>query len=338
MVDFFSLKEKYDSKNMYSEILNQGKSALFSVQESFYEIKEPKKFKNVIITGAGDKYLIGLLGKFLWDSISDIPINVYHSRTLHETKPKTLNKDSLCIFLSQSGKTEDTLKALELAKKRKCQLLGITNNDEGFKGVKNNLITKVAEESLPSTGTFHATTAMLYYYILTLFEQKKLLNTYFETLKKVDKDSTSSKIIKWSEKKAEEYKEYEHFYVLGDGPRYPIARKSALIMLMEAAKVNAHPMMTEEFIHSLIETLEKEQNTPLILLKPKQSFVSPELYKTIQSIEKMWKDKIVIKSNAEHNILSAQLYAIPLEWFAYNLALMRKVDPGIGRLVNKVRG
>ncbi|MBR9678847.1 MAG: SIS domain-containing protein [Nanoarchaeota archaeon] len=334
MVNWSKL-EKIDSLNMKQELLNQGKATVFSLQKSLYNFPEKPVFKNLVITGAGDKYLIGLMAKFLWESYSSLPIQVVHSRTLFEQKPKFVNKDSLVIALSQSGRTRDTLQAVKFVKSRKSQVLGITNN--AFSSIPF-VQTSVVERSIPSSGTFHATSAVLNFLLLTFLEKKSELKTYLNVLKKIDVVTNDDKVISWAKETALKYKNASDFIVLGDGPRYPVARKTALIMFMEAAKVNAFPLMTEEFVHSLIETLEKKQVSPLILLKPRKSWVSNDLWKNIALIENLWVDKLVIKPRAKFNVLGAQLYAPELEWLAYYLALVRGVDPGVGKLVRKVRG
>jgi glucosamine--fructose-6-phosphate aminotransferase (isomerizing) len=333
MVNWSKLEE-LDSLNMKREILNQGKATLYSLQECFYDLPEKPKFNNLVITGAGDKYLIALLGKFLWESFSDVPVQAVHSRTLAEHKPKFLNRNSLLVPLSQSGRTRDTLQAVKLAKSRKSKIFGITNNK--FKSIPF-LETRVVERSLPSTGTFHATLAVLNFLLLTFLQKKKELKSYFGVLKKVDVITNNKSVISWAKKTAAKYEGRDDFVVLGDGPRYPVARKTALIMFMEAAKVNAFPLMTEEFVHSLIETLEEKQDNPLILLKPRKSWVSGDLWKNVKLVERLWKDKVVVKPRGQGSVLSAQLYAPELEWLAYYLALVRGVDPGVGKLVRKVR-
>jgi fructoselysine-6-P-deglycase FrlB-like protein len=200
------------------------------------------------------------------------------------------------------------------------------------------LETRVVERSLPSTGTFHATLAVLNFLLLTFLQKKKELKSYLSVLKKVDVITNDKSVMSWAKKTAWKYRKRNDFYVLGDGPRYPVARKTALIMFMEAAKVNAFPLMSEEFVHSLIETLEEKQDNPLVLLKPRRSWVSKDLFKNVRLIERLWGDRVVIKPRASLDVLGVQCYAPELEWLAYYLALVRGVDPGVGGLVDKVRG
>ncbi|MHA1754953.1 MAG: hypothetical protein ACTSYR_05510, partial [Candidatus Odinarchaeia archaeon] len=144
------------------------------------------------------------------------------------------------------------------------------------------------------------------------------------------------------------------FYVLGDGLRYFVAKKQALIMFMEGCKQNAAPMQTEEFIHSLIETLEPENpiKNPVILLKPEESFVSKKKIEFIDYVISTWRelageDKVYIvmpykfiKTDLEEDLLdylSPFSYFIPLEWLTYYYALSLGIDPGESKLVKKVR-
>lgn len=327
--------EKIDSLNMKREILNQGKATLYSLQQCFYSLPDKPVFDNLVITGAGDKYLIGLSGKYLWEHFSDVPVQVVQSRSLAEQKPRFVGRNSLVIALSQSGRTRDTLAAIKFAKNRGAKVLGITNNK--FSSIPF-IHTSVVERSIPSTGTFHATLAVLNYLLLVFLEREKELKSYLSVLRGVDEVTNDKSVISWARRTALKFKDLDDFVVLGDGPRYPVARKTALIMFMEAAKVNAFPLLTEEFVHSLIETLEERQDNPLILLKPRKSWVSGDLWKNIRLIERLWKNKLVVKPRGSSSVLGAQLYAPELEWLAYYLALVRSVDPGVGKLVRKVRG
>jgi fructoselysine-6-P-deglycase FrlB-like protein len=164
----------------------------------------------------------------------------------------------------------------------------------------------------------------------------------------------SPKLINWAKDQADQLKSHTAgIYVLGDAIRYGIARKAALIMFMEGCKQDASPLRTEEFSHSLIETLEPDNRDKytLMLLKPHKSFVSSQMNKQISFINKMWrrfsKNRVVklypysfmkdYEKGEIGNLLSPTFYTIQIEWLAYYLALARKVDPGVSHLVKKVR-
>ncbi|MEM1657479.1 MAG: SIS domain-containing protein [Candidatus Jordarchaeales archaeon] len=370
--------EKLDSTGMKEAILLQGESVKQSIKESYkviLEIAGSVKFKNILMTGAGDKYLIPMISEYLWEHFSEIPIKTLHARTLADNPPKWVGRNTLAILLSQSGTTKDTLDAMELCLSRGSTCVAITNRWERPSGrslldleeeggfVVRTRTKPYPEKPLPSTGTFHATLALLNILLLELLafsqrdaEIEKALELQTKTIPDlIDKLSKSDKVLEWGKSAAEWGFKYvdKMFYVMGDGPRYPIARKHALIMLMEGVKADACDVRMEEFVHSLIETLEEENRDkkPLIILKPPNQAKS---LKTSQFIKHLWMrhagtekilevspqeidEKIPFPDGIIENFLSPPLYAVPLEWQAFYLALLRRVDPGVSKLVGKVR-
>jgi fructoselysine-6-P-deglycase FrlB-like protein len=128
-------------------------------------------------------------------------------------------------------------------------------------------------------------------------------------------------------------------YVFGDGPRYGLARKLGLIMFMEGVKVNAYPLMTEEFLHSAIETLEKEnkEKLPLVVFLPPKNH---SFYKHSEKVASFWEEyapvfRIKAPTKGEFSVQSQMV--LPT-WISYHEAILRGVDPGVSHLVSKVRG
>jgi len=367
------LNKPIDSMNMKEEIENQGLSISLTLDNELDNIKNiSRKMKDCnrfVFSGCGDKYIVPLASEYLWNHISEKPLDVIQSWTFRNYPPKFLDDQICVVFVSQSGTTHDTVEACELAIEKKCNVVALTNLQEEkedslielCKNYNRGHIIRThtknyPEKSLPSTGTFHASLTALN--LLTIFinnAPQKFLDLQVNYIPKIVHDLSNSEIIKnWAQKKSKSFKKFNNFYVVGDGPRYPIARKQARIMMMESAKVNACDIEGEEFIHSLIETLECQAN-PLILLKPLIDWrVS---FRKFEMIREFWtkhggRDKLFIIdpfefldtkskqlfSGIEGDILSSFLYAPQLEWLAYYLAFQRGVDPSVGKLVSKIRG
>jgi len=372
--------ERLDSTGMKEAILLQGESVKQSIKESYkkvIEVAEGVTFKKVIMTGAGDKYLIPMITEFLWDAFSGIPAKTVHSRMLADSPPRWVDSETLVILLSQSGTTKDTLDAMDVCLSRGAICVAITNRWE--KPEKRSLLdleeeggyvirtrTKpYPEKPLPSTGTFHSTLAVLNILTLELIARESDGNASVEDALRyqknvvpdlIDRLSGSNRMIDWGKAAAEWGVKYvdEMFYVMGDGVRYPIARKHALIMLMEGVKADACDARMEEFVHSLIETLEEEnrRKKPLIVLRPPEG--CRQSLETFQLVKKLWTRQAGAERMLEvspsqiderarfppdnvGNLLTPSIYMIPLEWQAYYLALLRGVDPGVSKLVGKVR-
>jgi fructoselysine 6-phosphate deglycase len=367
--------EEYDSTNMKKHILEQGVAVrrTLSKQSSNSDAvaQSISNSERLILSGAGDKYAIPLIAKYIWRRYGDIPLEVVHSRDLASYPPSSLNSETACILLSQSGRTEDTLEAMRLCMERNAYVVGITNlksrEKESFYALddydKGNLLTTQTtiypEQSLPSTQTFHTSMALLDDLLIrTLLHRgidtgSLLRNLHRKVPRDVDNLSTSKKVIEWAKTLSMNMKEFfgNCFYFMGDGPRYGIARKQALVMFMEGVKQDACAVETEEFIHSLVELLEKDNMSkkPLFVMVPPKTSLNfslsemvcdtwsrlagKEYLYRIDPFEHLssWSDPISM------DLLSPQLYIVPLEWFTYYYALLRGIDPGRCQIIKKVR-
>ncbi|MFX0096581.1 MAG: SIS domain-containing protein [Candidatus Hodarchaeota archaeon] len=371
------LEKEFDSLNMKDNILTQGESVIKTLKNEIKNASEASelisKCERVLLTGAGDKYLIPMISEYLWQYFTHKPIRVIHSRILADYGIKE-GRGTCVIFISQSGKTGDTIDAVKRVVPEGIKAIGITNLRERSSGTlyqiedHGGIVLKThtilyPEKPTPSTATFHSTLALLNVLLLyALHREGKGVEELIEKQTReipvlIDELSRSRNVIKWGIEKAGGFLEFSgsSFYVVGDGPRYPIARKQALIMLMEACKQDACAVEAEEFPHSLIETLEPENRNkkPLILLKPREDFISKPISKQLEFIERVWKkyggenrfldvDPFNFTdyeiSGYAGNLLTPPLYIIPLEWFTYYYAIAQEIDPGKTKLVGKIRG
>jgi len=373
MEDWDRLEKDFDSTGMKEHIKNQGKSLILTFKNESKKVEKIARIvescNNFVFSGCGDKYVVSRISEFLWDQISDKPLKVIQSRILADHPPRFLDSDTCVVFLSQSGTTADTVDACKTIMEKGCTVVVITNLKENKKGSLNYICEKYEkgyvlhthtvlypETPLPSTGSFHTSLALLD--LLTLHinhEQERFLDILLNEIPvAVHELSNSEYVLRWAKLTADKLRFFNHFYVIGDGIRYFVAKKHANIMLMEGVKVNACSVESEEFIHSLIETLECEKKNPLILLKPVFSWYSSMSWMNQRIIRHMWLnyagenmyfeinpfDFLKTKkkfSGIEGNLLSPFLYTVPLEWQAYYLALLKNVDPGTAKLVNKIR-
>ena len=74
------------------------------------------KVDDVIISGMGGSGIAGAIVAELFRDKIDIPVCVNREYDL----PRWARKDTLTIFLSYSGDTEETLNAFKLASQKKC--------------------------------------------------------------------------------------------------------------------------------------------------------------------------------------------------------------------------
>lgn len=80
----------------------------------------------VCIVACGTAYHAGLMGKFLFEQMLQLPVDVYFSSEFRYGEP-ILSPRTLAIFVSQSGETADSLAALKMVKARRIRTLGVVN-------------------------------------------------------------------------------------------------------------------------------------------------------------------------------------------------------------------
>lgn len=83
-------------------------------------------FDEIKLIGCGTAYHSCLIGKKYLEEAAMKEINCYIASEFNAEPPK-LNKNMLCIFVSQSGETADTLLAVEKARAAGAKTLAITN-------------------------------------------------------------------------------------------------------------------------------------------------------------------------------------------------------------------
>lgn len=85
-----------------------------------------KNFKNIFVVACGTAMHAGLVGKYVIEKISRIPVTVDVASEFRYRNP-IITSDDLVILVSQSGETADTLEALRLAKRQGAKTLSIVN-------------------------------------------------------------------------------------------------------------------------------------------------------------------------------------------------------------------
>ena len=80
----------------------------------------------IFIVACGTAMHAGLSGKTLIESLCEIPVEVEAASEFRYRNP-IINEKTLCIFVTQSGETADTIAALKLAKSKGAKTLAISN-------------------------------------------------------------------------------------------------------------------------------------------------------------------------------------------------------------------
>lgn len=88
--------------------------------------EEIKGFDKVIFTACGTAMHAGHVGRFLMDRLAGIPAEADLAAELRQRDP-VIPENTLCVVVSQSGETADTLEALRTMKRKGAKIVGVIN-------------------------------------------------------------------------------------------------------------------------------------------------------------------------------------------------------------------
>jgi glucosamine--fructose-6-phosphate aminotransferase (isomerizing) len=346
----FMLKEIYEQPSMLGKTARRFldfPTLTFNENELALTKLSLNDIKSVHIIACGTAYLAGAIGRYFIEPMLGIPVNVEIASEFRYRKPY-INKNTLVIGISQSGETADTLASLQYAKAQGCQVLAICNSQ--FSSISRMATSTLHMNAGPEIGvasTKAFTSQVLCLYMWTLAVAKRAKKITEADLQKVVEDLVKltplMELVLGKEKSIEElalkYYESPNFIYIGRGPFFPLALEGAL-KLKEISYIHAEGYASGELKHGPIALI--DGHMPTVALALKNSFYE----KTISNIEEVLarRGKVVavaqdndetLKSIChdvitvpylENEYLQTILASVPLQLFAYHIAVARGTD------------
>lgn len=339
----FMLKELFQEtmviRNNLEGRINLSTNSL-ELSEISFPSKNIKEIEKIFILSCGSSYYTALVGKYIFEELTGIPVEVDYGSEFRYRKI-LMGKKDLTVVISQSGETADTIAALKVCKEVGSHVLAITN-------VKGSTISREADSVMyikagPEIGV--ATTKAFIGQLVSLF----ILSLYFaqvkETLDSLEIKKIVSELIKLPQmveiillkepeiiKLSEEFFNFHNFLYLGRGINYPIALEGAL-KLKEISYIHAEGYPAGEMKHGPIALLDK--TFPTVVIAPRDKVYT----KVINNIKEVKaRDTLVMAIATEGDreidnivdrifyipktldILYPILSVIPLQLFAYHIA------------------
>lgn len=222
----------------------------------------PENVDRVILVASGSSYNCARFGADLFDKIAGIEATAIYSGEflLKTVVPKSDN--ILYIFITQSGETSDTNKALMKAKEKGLRTCCITNYE-------NSSIWKLAdykinchageEKSIAATKSLAAQALCLTFIVLKYAQRKSIdISNYVECLKTLPQEINNTLALRQTIKKyAKILLSYSNIIVSADGLDYAIAREASLKM-KETTYLNINSFILGEFMHGHVAVLNKK--------------------------------------------------------------------------------
>ncbi|MEQ1690408.1 MAG: glutamine--fructose-6-phosphate transaminase (isomerizing) [Gemmatimonas sp.] len=341
----FMLKEIFEQPTTVENtmrgrlILEEGFSKLGGLNISKEDLL---KIDNIIITACGTSWHSALIGEMMIEELCRIPVEVEYASEFRYRNP-IVTPTTLCIVISQSGETADTLAAMREAKRRGARTLGLVNvvgstiarEDDG--GI---YLHAGPEIGVASTKAFSSQVVALALFTLKLARLRNLSvaqgREIAQALAKLPEQIQS--ILDRAdevEALAEEFKRATNFLYLGRGYNFPAALEGAL-KLKEISYIHAEGYPAAEMKHGPIALI--DEMMPVVCIAPHDS-VFEKITSNIQEV-KARKGKIIAITTRDEpslagkldyefripetvDLLTPILASVPLQLLAYYIAVKR---------------
>lgn len=344
--EHFMLKEIYEQPKVIEDAFRGRMSAeegwikLGGVVEYINRINQAKRF---IISACGTSYHAGLLGEYLIEELSRVPVEVEYASEFRYRNP-IITENDIVLAISQSGETADTLAAIELAKERQALIYGICNviGSSIARAAHAGSYTHAGPEiGVASTKAFSTQVTILTLLALQIAQYKGTISTSYlrqvlyelknipEKVKETLKLDTQIKEI------SKQFKDATNFLYLGRGVNFPVALEGAL-KLKEISYIHAEGYPAAEMKHGPIALI--DEHMPVVVLATNES-AHDKIVSNIQEVKarKGVVIAIVTEGDSEiaamadytieipktEEILSPLLTVVPLQLLSYHIAVMR---------------
>lgn len=300
-----------------------------------YVTDEIRNAKGVFLIACGTSYHACLAASYVFSKVADMHVNVVLASEFPYYE-HFLNERSLIIAVSQSGETADLLEAVKAAKKKGSKIISLVNvmgsslTRESDKFLMMNAGPEICVASTKAYTSQLAILTLLAYNIVGKQEEgKKKLEYLWNILYNLTSRNMRDNI----KELAEQLKSRQNIFLIGRGLQYPTAMEAAL-KIKEVSYIHAEALAGGELKHGTIALI--EDGTPCIV------FVSEAHEKEILSNAMEIKSRggymigvspqnneifdfwiKVPEANSENPIVQI----IPMQILAYQLAVLRGIDP-----------
>ncbi len=354
----FMLKEIFEQPNTLRDcirgrVIDGGKRILINGildnQEKFL------KAKRIVIVACGTSWHAGLLGKYLLQDMTRIPVEVEYASEFRYSNPVLDDRD-IVIAISQSGETADTLAAVEIARKQGAFVYGVSNvvgssipreTDSG------TYIHVGPEIGVASTKAFTGQVMVLTMLAAAIGQLRGTLNA--DQVAELGKyiimlPELVTKVLKLApqiEHLSLIYTYARNFLYLGRGYSYPVALEGAL-KLKEISYIHAEGYPAAEMKHGPIALIDAEM--PSVIIAPNDHLYE-KIVNNVQQVKSREGSIIAIVTEGDKEIrdladhvlevpavpecLTPIITSIPLQLLSYYIAINKRKNVDMPRNLAK---
>ena len=305
------------------------------------------EISSVTLIGCGTAYHSCLMAKYWFEELTSLDVNIDIASEFRYRKNR-FKKDTLYVFVSQSGETADTYAALDLCIKNRMKTCAVVNVIESSIARDSEFVLPIhcgTEIGVASTKAFLGQILILYILALKLgllkqdIEKKvftKKIRDLQDLPKLVEKTlSIDNKI----QTVCGTFNEAKGSMFLGRGFSFPIALEGAL-KLKELSYVHAEGYPAGEMKHGPLALI--EEGMPVVVLAPRDNYYKKTI-SNMQEVIARGAKVLLITNKSKDEVLSENIWetievesanedllpfllTIPLQKLAYYSALKKGFD------------
>ena len=301
----------------------------------------------ITLIGCGTAYHSCLMAKYWFEELTSLEVNVDIASEFRYRKNR-FKKQTVYIFVSQSGETADTFAALDLCKRNRMKTCAVVNVIESSIARESEFVLPIhcgTEIGVASTKAFLGQILILYILALKLgILRKDLKRKIFE--EKLKELKTLPKLVEKTllidnkiQTISNTFNEAKGSMFLGRGFSYPIALEGAL-KLKELSYVHAEGYPAGEMKHGPLALI--EEGLPVVVLAPRDNYYKKTI-SNMQEVIARGAKVLLITNKSNDEIVSENIWetievettnddllpfllTVPLQKLAYYSALKKGYD------------
>lgn len=328
----FMLKEIYETPEALKRLTKN------FLNINFKNIKK-LKFKNVKLIGCGTAYHSCLMGAIYFRKYLKVDAEAVYASEFRYSD-YIVNSQTLCIFISQSGETADTIAALLKAKSKKAKTISFTNVSYSTIASLSQIVLPISagpEIAVASTKAYSCQVAGLYLLVMA-FKGEKF---YYKAIKQVCELSTATEqfFINMADF-AQDIAQKQKVFFIGKDCDYVTALEGSL-KLKEVSYINCSALPAGELKHGTLSLIENK--TPVIVISTNKKVYEKVMNSALEAKSRGAKlylisykpPEICELENFEFCLslpkvaqpLLCVLAILPMQLLSYNVSILKGCDP-----------
>ena len=354
--DYFMMKEIMEQPKAFKATISprivDGEIKLDNIK---YTDEDIRNINRIHIIACGSAWHAAIVGKYVIEDYARIPVEVDLASEFRYRNP-ILDKNDICIIISQSGETADTLAALREAKRQGIRILAIVNvvGSSIARESDDVLYTWAGPEIAVATTKGYSTQVALMYLLAMKFGQARG-HLSAEEVKKLTAElelvpGYIEKLLTMDEELKELAKAHAHandVFVIGRGIDYAVALEGSL-KLKEISYIHSEAYAAGELKHGTISLIEEGT---LVVAIATQDPLYEKLVSNVKEVKARGAYVVAIAKEGNTEIaevadkviyipqindkFTASLNVIPMQIFSYYVAIERGCDVDMPRNLAK---